>query len=57
MSTAHPAKFGAVVKDATGVSPIQPDEIKDLFGRGERCADLPNELNAVMDFVSSAAGT
>jgi len=55
MSTAHPAKFGAVVEDATGVAPVQPEEIKDLFGRAERCADLPNELSAIMEFVSSVA--
>jgi threonine synthase len=54
MSTAHPAKFGDVVEDATGVAPAQPEEIKDLYGRTESCTDLPNELNAIMEFVSSA---
>jgi len=57
MSTAHPAKFSAVVEDATGQLPAQPTEIKDLFGRAERCSDLPNELNAVKEFVSSVAST
>ena len=57
MSTAHPAKFSAVVEDATGQLPAQPTEIKDLFGRAERCSDLPNELNAVKEFVSSVTST
>ena len=54
MSTAHPAKFGDVVENATGVAPAQPEEIKELYGRTESCTDLPNELNAIMEFVSSA---
>tara|TARA_B100001079_G_scaffold248192_1_gene237997 strand:+ start:43 stop:906 length:864 start_codon:yes stop_codon:yes gene_type:complete len=57
MSTAHPAKFSAVVEDATGELPAQPAEITALFGRAERCSDLPNELNAVMEFISAVAST
>jgi len=43
-----------VVENATGVAPAQPEEIKELYGRTESCTDLPNELNAIMEFVSSA---
>jgi len=55
MATAHPAKFNTVVESATGVVPPQPDEIAGLKNRSERCIDLPNEVSAVMDFVSTAS--
>lgn len=55
MATAHPAKFNTVVEAATGTAPPQPVEIAGLMERTERCVDLPNELSAVMDFVSSAS--
>ena len=51
MATAHPAKFEAVVKEATGVAPPQPEEITALGDKPERCADLPNDLTSVMEFV------
>ena len=51
MATAHPAKFEAVVKEATGLTPPQPEEITALGDKPERCADLPNDLTSVMEFV------
>jgi len=55
MATAHPAKFNSVVEAATGVAPPQPAEISGLMRQTERCVDLPNELSAVMEFVSAAS--
>ena len=55
MATAHPAKFNTVVEEATGVAVPQPVEIAELMHKTERCVDLPNELSAVMDFVSAAS--
>ncbi len=55
MATAHPAKFNNVVESATGVAPPQPSQIAGLMNEMERCVDLPNELSAVMDFVSAVS--
>ncbi len=55
LSTAHPAKFPAAVKEATGVHPPLPSHLADLFERHERLTDLPNDVGAVRDFVRAAA--
>ena len=54
MSTAHPAKFPDVVEKITGEL-TQPQELAALAGKPERCADLPNDLASVMDFVATAS--
>ena len=55
MATAHPAKFETAVADATGMNPPQPEEIAALAGIPERCTELGDDLNAVMEFVSSVS--
>jgi threonine synthase len=55
MSTAHPAKFPDVVEQATGMTLTQPEELAALVDKPERCADLPNDLASVMEFVSSVS--
>ncbi|WP_417461404.1 threonine synthase [Kordiimonas sp.] len=47
LSTAHPAKFGDAVKEATGVDPALPQHMADLMGRDERMITLPNDLAAL----------
>jgi threonine synthase len=51
LATAHPAKFPDAVERATGIRPKLPEHLADLFEREERCADLPNDLGAVQQFV------
>ena len=53
MGTAHPAKFPAAVKRATGVMPSLPSRLADLLERTERCEVLPNDLTAVQAFIRS----
>ena len=53
MSTAHPAKFGEAVRDATGRAPELPPALAALADREERVTALPNDLAAVRDFVTS----
>ena len=53
LATAHPAKFGDAVFDATGVQPGLPDDLKDLSQRPEQCVMLPNNLGAVQSHVRS----
>lgn len=47
LSTAHPAKFGAAVKEATGVDPELPTHMADLLSREERLITLPNDVAAL----------
>lgn len=56
LATAHPAKFPDAVEKATGVRPILPPHMSDLFEREERCAALPNDFAAVRDYVRQHAG-
>jgi len=51
LATAHPAKFPDAVEAATGIRPALPPALADLFGRPERCEQLPNDINALKRFV------
>ncbi len=51
LATAHPAKFGQAVQDACGVVPQLPPHMADLLQRPERLQILPNELQAVQDYI------
>jgi threonine synthase len=41
------------VKKATGVEPPLPEHLSDLLERVERIVDLPNDLQAVEEFVAA----
>jgi threonine synthase len=56
MATAHPAKFPDAVERATGVRPQLPPHLADLMERPEYVTELPNDLDAVKEFVKSATG-
>jgi threonine synthase len=51
LGTAHPAKFPAAVKAASGVEPKLPAHLSDLMERKERLTLLPNDLGEVEAFV------
>jgi threonine synthase len=51
LATAHPAKFPAAVKAATGIEPALPVWLADLYGRKERFDVLPNDRGAVEAFI------
>jgi threonine synthase len=53
LGTAHPAKFPAAVKAASGVEPPLPEWLADLYQRSERFEVLPNDQRAIEDFISS----
>ena len=52
MATAHPAKFPEAVERATGVRPVLPDHLADLFDRPERTELVANDLAVVEDYVA-----
>ena len=55
LATAHPAKFPAAVKAATGIEPALPAGLADLFARPERFTVLPNNVDAIATFISARA--
>lgn len=51
LATAHPAKFPAAVKDATGHHPALPPRMADLFDRPERVTRVENDLTALEELI------
>jgi threonine synthase len=51
LSTAHPAKFPAAVKSASGIDPALPTWLADLMDREERFDILDPELKAVETYI------
>ena len=54
LATAHPAKFPAAVKAATGIEPALPAWLSDLYERPERFDVLANDQGAVEAYHSRA---
>lgn len=52
LATAHPAKFPDAVEKATGVRPRLPAHLTNLLERAERMDTLPNDLDAVKNYIS-----
>ncbi|MEP1611047.1 MAG: threonine synthase [Roseobacter sp.] len=51
LATAHPAKFPAAVKDASGIHPPLPARMGDLYDRDERVTRVPNDLDALKNHI------
>ena len=51
LATAHPAKFPAAVKAATGIEPALPAWLSDLYERPERYDRLANDQGAVEQYI------
>jgi len=51
LATAHPAKFPAAVKAATGIEPPLPAWLSDLYDRPERYDVLANHQGAVEAYI------
>ncbi len=51
LGTAHPAKFPAAVKAASGVDPALPAHLADLMERKELFTSLPNDQGRIEDFI------
>jgi threonine synthase len=55
LGTAHPAKFPAAVRAASGITPKLPEHLADLMERRERLTLLPNNQAEIEDFVRETA--
>ena len=51
LATAHPAKFPAAVKKATGIHPPLPQRMSDLYERPERVTKVPNDLPTLQALI------
>jgi threonine synthase len=51
LATAHPAKFPDAVEKASGIRPGLPHRLSHLLHAEERFTVLPNDVNAVRDFI------
>ena len=51
LATAHPAKFPAAVRQASGIEPKLPSWLGDLMARKERFTVLPSEIKMVEDYL------
>ncbi len=47
LATAHPAKFGAAVREAIGIDPERPESLVDIESREKRCEVIEAETEAV----------
>jgi len=55
LATAHPAKFGDAVKEATGSEVPLPPSLQGLDALPTRCEVLPADLQAVRSFITDFA--
>jgi threonine synthase len=56
LATAHPAKFGQAVEDATGRTPDIPAVLQGVMDRPTRCLLLPATFEAVRDCMQEVLG-
>jgi threonine synthase len=56
LATAHAAKFPEAVERATGIKPMLPDSLSDLYSRKETFSLLPNNLNQVQAHIRKVIG-
>lgn len=56
LATAHPAKFPDAVEAATGVRPELPEFLGDLLTREEHVVSMPNDVEAVEQYVLEVTG-
>ncbi|WBH15144.1 threonine synthase [Sphingomonas radiodurans] len=55
LATAHPAKFPDAVERATGISPVLPSRVGDLFEREEAFDTLDATFGAVTSYIAERA--
>ncbi len=53
LATAHPAKFGAAVKAATGHDTVLPEALTAIAEKAERYVTVPNDIGAVEDHIAA----
>ena len=54
LETALPVKFADTITEATGVAPEVPERFGEVMGAGRHVHDLPNDVDAVKQFIAEA---
>ncbi|PIE56248.1 MAG: threonine synthase [Desulfobulbus propionicus] len=57
LATAHPAKFAAAIREATGDNPPLPPSLAELTGKATRCQVMAADSALVRDFIAAHALT
>jgi len=57
LATAHPAKFPDASEQASGIHPVLPNHLSDLFDRPEHFDVLDNDLNTLEKFIADTLGS
>ncbi len=55
LATAHPSKFGDIVKKATGKEPVFPEAINGLMEKQTRCEIMDADRSAIKSYISEHA--
>ena len=53
LETAHPAKFGQIVKDATGREPVIPSRLAEIMELPDRAIPIENDYNVFKDWLKA----
>jgi threonine synthase len=56
LATAHPAKFGQAIKDATGRDTARHPAIEALKSLPTRCELLPSSVETMREYIASKVG-
>ena len=51
LACAHPSKFGQAIEKATGISPIFPKELDNIFDKKEKMTILPNNSKNIKSHI------
>jgi threonine synthase len=55
LSTAHPAKFSHVVKEATNIQPELPESLTNILTAKEKYEKLPSDFESIKDYILERA--
>lgn len=51
LATAHPAKFPKVAVEELNIHPPLPEHLKDLMEKPEKATRMPNDIEAIKEFI------
>lgn len=54
LETALPVKFSETIVEATGAEPPVPERFAEIMNAGRHVKDLPNDADAVKDYIASS---
>ena len=52
LETAHPAKFGSIVKDATGRAPPVPNRLQEIMNLPDNASSMENDYESFKQWLT-----